>query len=227
MAIWQELVTPEVRDLAWACFGPDLLAENQRPGWPADGHLPLSEARADRLRQLDRAPSPLLSFLGQRSGGRLGLYFEALWHFFLARDPDVELLAHNLPVKDATRTIGEFDLLYRDLPRERCVHLELAVKYYLGAPGSDQWIGPNQADRLDLKLDRLLQHQTRLGQHPAARPQLERLGIDGLERHWVLSGALFASRDGATTFPKGIQSVPGHWFSPSVFLEHAEASGAP
>ncbi len=80
------------------------------------------------------------------------------------------------------------------------LHMETAVKFYLGtnlpqsavnakqqpqqsankqASGStdysdwSQWIGPNAIDRLDLKLNRLLEHQLPLGRNATARQQLQ------------------------------------------------------
>jgi uncharacterized protein len=128
------------------------------------------------------------------------LYFEALWHFFLEQDERVELLGHNLPVRDSGQTIGEFDCLYYCRERRRHFHLELAVKFYLGLPqpGAEgihshwnRWLGPGSRDRLDLKMDRLLQHQVQLGSHPKARTLLEELGIEKLELEMEIKGRLF------------------------------------
>lgn len=131
---------------------------------------------------------------------RLGIYFEHLWHFFLAADSAVELVAHNLPVREGGKTVGEFDCLYYCHQRRRHVHLELAVKYYLGyrpaacgsqlTPG-EIWLGPDTRDRLDLKVGHLMQRQIRLGDHPAAAGELRRLGIADLAREVEIKGYLF------------------------------------
>ena len=127
--------TREVRDLAWACFSPPLLLS---PGLAqpeeavSNCGLGLTDARRSWLERLDRDARPLLEHLARRRGSRLGIYFEQLWHFFLTEDPAVDLVAHNLPVRADGRTIGEFDCLYYCRERRRHVHLELAVKYYLG-----------------------------------------------------------------------------------------------
>lgn len=190
---------PAVRDLAWACFSEPLLRCSGLPDVPyqlRNCTLLLTEQRRAWLEQLDREPQALLEHLSAARTSRLGLYFESLWHFLLNSDCEVELVAHNLPVREAGRTVGEFDCLYYCHRRQIHVHLELAVKFYLQCAGSSgarwaDWVGPNQEDRLDLKLNRLLDHQLRLGEHPAARESLARLGVAGLERELELKGRLF------------------------------------
>jgi hypothetical protein len=149
----------------------------------------LTPERQRWLNRLAQDPAPLLAHLALRKQRRLGLYFEALWHFFLAEDPAIDFLAHNLTVRDESRTVGEFDCLYYCREQQRHFHLELAVKFYLCYRGS--WLGPNARDRLDLKLARLEQHQLRLADHPAAAAALERLGIFAPGRQAALRGRLF------------------------------------
>jgi len=199
--------TQAVRDLAWACFSPALLEIAQVAGAHppvTDCALPLTADRRRWLEQLDRHPEPLLALLARQPRRRLGLYFEQLWHFFLEQDREVELLAHNLAVRDGRRTVGEFDILYYCRRRQRPVHLELAVKYYLGRRGATrdephsqwrEWLGPNARDRLDLKLDQLLQHQTRLAEHPRSRQRLAALGVADPLREVALKGWLFQHTD--------------------------------
>ena len=86
------LTNRHVRDLAWACFSPPLLhtqklADDQHN--VANCGLSLTPTRTAWLQQLDHNPGPLLDYLAQQSHTRLGLYFEQLWHFFLAQDPAV------------------------------------------------------------------------------------------------------------------------------------------
>lgn len=206
-----QLQNPQVRDLAWACFSPVLLRCSQLPdrGELADCQFPLNTQRHQWLLQLDREPTPLLDHLARSKQTRLGLYFETLWQFFLQHDPEVELLAHNLPVRDGTRTLGEFDLLYFCRQRQRAVHLELALKFYLCAtdcPGDawHHWLGPNSQDRLDLKLDRLLHHQIRLGEKPQARLELAKLGAEDPLREIHIKGRLYRH------FAHAVKPPPGY-----------------
>ena len=196
--------TREVRDLAWACFAPPLLVTRELGAHAAGAGncaFPLNGERQLWLEKLDRDATPLLEHLSSLRSQRLGLYFESLWHFFLAQDEEVDLVASNLPVNRDGRTIGEFDCLYFCRRRNCHVHLELAVKFYLGwppqtAPGdtslADEWLGPNARDRLDIKVDRLLLHQSQLGSRDEARPLLQALGIQELTREIELKGQLFA-----------------------------------
>jgi hypothetical protein len=102
--------TLEVRDLAWACFSPPLMDTARLAVGRADVEncsFPLTPLRRAWLEKLDRDASPLLTHLSVLHSRRLGVYFESLWHFFLAQDPEVELVAHNLPVTSDGRTLGE------------------------------------------------------------------------------------------------------------------------
>lgn len=200
----QTLQNPAVRDLAWSCFSPPLLLSEQLalPGQPLRNcALQLDSTRQDWLERLDAQPAALLAHLEGMRSHRLGLYFENLWHFFLQQDERVELTAHNLAVRQGKQTIGEFDCLYYCHERQRHIHLELAVKFYLGWPGvsgsnagQDSWrrfLGPGGKDRLDLKLERMRQHQLQLGLHEAAREPLRRLGIVEMELEMEMKGRLF------------------------------------
>ena len=147
------------------------------------------------------------------------MYFEALWQFFLGTDPDTELLAHNLPVREGGRTLGEFDILYLCKETQRHIHLELAAKFYLGVPGSDIWLGPGQQDQLGLKVAHLTRRQIRLGAQPQAQSQLRSLGIETLHRQIEVKGYLFQPGSGAPALPQGYnQAVPlSNWYGINEF----------
>jgi hypothetical protein len=171
-----------VRDLAWAIFSPPMvpLVETSR-GIASAPEFALTPARRRWLCRLDADPAPLQAFLAVRHSRFLGVYFEALWRFFLSHDDEVTLLASNRQVIDDGRTVGEFDVFYRCHRRNAIVHLELAVKFYLGLPirtASDlldpaYWLGPNCVDRLDLKINHLREHQLPLIGHASAREWLQ------------------------------------------------------
>ncbi len=193
----QSLASPSVRDLAWACFSPALLDSSAFDDRPPlhNCHFELSAQRQEWLRALDREPEALLKHLGEARKGRLGLYFEKLWHFFLDADAKVTLVAHNLPVRDATHTLGEFDVIYYCHQRQCHVHLELAVKFYLlragAAAGWHNWLGPNSRDRLDRKIRRMREHQLRLADTPAGRSILAGMGVTEVLREMEIKGRLY------------------------------------
>lgn len=167
-----------VRELAWTLVSPPLIETAACPlrhPLQASDWAARPQVLGDWLLQLDAMPDALIAFLQQQPVRRLGHYYECLWQFALQAAPGVELLAHNLPVRAGTQTLGELDLLLRD--QEGVHHVELAVKFYLGIAetgGAVRWWGPNPRDRLDLKLDHLCRHQLPLSGHPAARELLPR-----------------------------------------------------
>ena len=205
--------TREVRDLAWACFSSPLLDTDAMEGNSLEATncaFPLTAKRRRWLETLDQNPAPLLQHLSDQLSRRLGLYFESLWHFFISRDDTVDLVAHNLPVREAGRTLGEFDILYFCRRRNCHVHLELAVKFYLGRASGEktgtesawrQWLGPEARDRLDIKMAHMLGHQIHLSKTEAAIPLLESLGVEQLEREIEVKGYLFRPLDCALPPP--------------------------
>lgn len=167
-----------VRDLAWCCLSPPLLA-----GLPSTQVLPQLDPQLEDhlwpwLYQLDKQPEALVNLIQQRKSTRLGLYYETLWQFYFMQHPEWELLAYNQQIYHQGVTLGAFDFLcQRD---GEYWHIETAVKFYLCAATADdaasdwhQWIGPNKSDRLDLKLTHLQKHQLHLPQNPIAQEWLE------------------------------------------------------
>lgn len=138
------------RDLLWSVFGPDLLDCE----WGADLAAALPEL----------SPEGVLKGAASQTGFstmRLGFRFEALWHQALT-SAGLPHLA-NLQITSETATLGELDLL---IPRQdHTLHLELALKFYLGTPGG--WVGPNRRDRLDQKLAHTHMQQLTLPQRAA------------------------------------------------------------
>lgn len=185
---WQ---TPAVRHLAWLCQAPPLLTG---PGLfrPAE-RLPADWRQ--RLAALDRAPAPLLAWLGRAASKRLGHYFECLYAFFLEELLGWPVLLHNQPVRDARgRTLGELDFIVRNRDTGAAEHHELAVKYYLGCPEPEgvRWYGPDARDRLDLKRERMLHHQARMTERPETQELLAQRNIQGpLAARIVMPGNLF------------------------------------
>lgn len=201
--IWREFKTSQVRDLAWSCFSADLLdIQSQSENKNVTAFNPvLTPERQQWLQNLDTNPGALLEYLNTGNTTRLGLYFEKLWQYFLLQDQEFTLSSHNLAVRFESRTFGEFDIIYYN-HTERChVHLELALKYYLGVPQFskqaashyNQWIGTSCEDNLDLKLQRLFDHQIRLSQNPHAQHVLQQLGVESLSYQIALKGYLFNS----------------------------------
>lgn len=177
---WHELTDPHVRALAWLIDAPSLLdaAAPQWAGRIAELAGDAGDAARPWLLALDSAPQPLHAHIALHSHARLGRYAEQLMTFYLQHLG--VLAAHNLQVRDADkRTLGEFDfLVWRG---EALLHWEFATKFYLlqspptGAvrqERADYFVGPNLADSLGAKMQKIFQRQLSLSEHPAAQPLL-------------------------------------------------------
>lgn len=187
---------PAVRDLAWVIGSPGLLEAAYPPykGQVVDDAWCSAQMQAGiaRLSALDLAPLPLHDFIAARPTRRLGHYFESLIEFWLIQLPDTQIIATNLQVQDEQRTLGEYDFLFRDANAAAC-HWEAAVKFYLQRePLTEQhaFIGPGTRDRLDLKLDRVFQHQLLLSQTVAGQQALPR-GLQLDKTQAFIKGYLF------------------------------------
>jgi len=198
---------PLVRDLAWALSSPPLLQRSDpHVNWLENGWFKqISGHYGDVLEQLDKDPRPLQEMVSAQKDRRLGGYFETLWHFWLSSNRRYRLLFANLPLRAGSRTLGEFDFLVQDKVTGKTLHWEIAVKFYLGVADTSQpanWLGPAQRDRLDIKTNRLLNHQGRLSHCPEAVQRLEQLGIQVDETWLILKGRLF--------YPGGVNANTPH-----------------
>lgn len=149
------------------------------------------------IKALDRPGSVLARAARGSDANRLGSYFEVLLETWIDEVPPAELAASNWQAYAGSRTIGEFDLLFRR--NGRVHHWELAVKFYLGHPASDgqfRWFGPNPKDRLDRKWAKIRGQQLRLHHHPAGQGALRFLGIDEeVASRAFIKGYLFVPLD--------------------------------
>ena len=133
-----------------------------------------------------------LEILTGRRNAALGRYFEALVQMIITLSSEVESCHHNVAIHDGTRTCGELDTLYKI--SGRWVHLELAVKFYIGVGDrSDphQWYGPAARETLAKKLKRLTEHQLILPRTKAGVSALDRLNIAGVHSEALVMGRLF------------------------------------
>lgn len=212
--------------MAWSCFSPPLVNSLEGPqGSLSTADFSLTPQRQDWLARLDEDDRPLRHYMQKQCHSRrLGLVFESLWHFFLLSDPATELLGHNIAVRSQGKTLGEFDVIYHCTESGHNIHLELAVKFFLGlsknhqTPSLKDWFGPNRADRLDRKLARLSQHQLPLAHTEAGRQTLKELGIEIFNQKIQISGILFHQQQHAATAGQlnpGHQR--GHWQNLSQF----------
>jgi hypothetical protein len=198
-ALQDALLDPVVRDLAWLLFAVPLLRAQPPVGELATVFETAQETAATVawLFELDRDPSALRQVIEATRIARLGRYAESLLGYFLQHGPACRLVAANVPLRLAGRTIGECDFLVETASGRR-LHWELAVKCYLHAGGDGgqlaNYVGPNLRDRFDLKLAHLLGHQLPL----SAREEFRSLGHTGpWQAQMFVKGWLFYRWDEA------------------------------
>ncbi|WP_217474500.1 DUF1853 family protein [Stutzerimonas stutzeri] len=225
---------PQVRDLAWVLLSPPLLSDApapQRHPLAASRWLSRPDELADWLLWHDSQPSVLQAWLAHYSTRRLGLYYERLWQFALGQAPDVELVAANLAIRREGSTLGELDLILHDA--DGVHHIELAVKFYLGLETGDCrqhdcWLGPGSHDRLDIKLQRLCEHQLHLPTSAPAKAVLCELTCLEIDSALWLGGYLFQPWPKGCELPAGANPLHlgGHWLRYGEWLGATKVHGA-
>ncbi|PWQ99367.1 DUF1853 family protein [Leucothrix arctica] len=188
---WQRWKHRVVRDLAWVIASPPL-ASGEYDGvvwW--DNAFVLSEYQAclPSLESLDQDPSPLINYLDQQKGKALGHRFEAFVAYWMQISPNFELLHRSVQLHGDGRTLGELDFILRDNRTQKVIHLEVAVKFFMGLDPLNQlnrWYGSNLKDSLDSKINHLITKQTQLS---LQQPELLPMAID--QRCCCVKGRLF------------------------------------
>lgn len=196
----QTFTSRPVRDLAWVISSPPLVSGeiNDVHWWSHEGCQSEFNDCLPALIQLDKNPQPLIDFLNKLKTARLGLRFEALIAYWLTISPNYTLLSKNIQIIEDGLTLGEIDFIIEELNSQKIIHLEVAVKFYLGTPPYEddyRWFGTNTKDQLGRKLDHLKQHQTQL-----SKKNKDHFNHEINERHCFIKGRLF--------YPVGISSPP-------------------
>jgi len=215
-------------DLLWAVTSQDLMLPGNNPnteGLSSIADAPIIESLKNWLQNNDHR-QPLAELIQQRQPRRLGIYYEVLWQYVLEHFPGFHLTARNLPIMRDGRTLGELDFVYYCHQRQRHIHLETAVKFYLGVPDIlcpdnvqqpalswSHWLGPGCKDRLDLKLLKMLNQQTRLSTTEEGSAILKTLGVDEPLREICLKGYFFypLHKTCPPPFNNHAQHARGHW----------------
>ncbi|WP_375171213.1 DUF1853 family protein [Marinobacter sp.] len=186
-----EFRQPAVRHLAWLCSAPPLI--HSRLSFQPSDYLP--DHYLDLLRDWDRAPETGPALLREPPQKRLGFYFERLYEVLLTDLLGWDILLKNTQIQSNGHTLGELDFVVHNRTDDRIEHHEIAIKYYLGFASNGApvlWYGPNARDRLDLKSDRLINHQSRRTHQPETLAILAEHGIAGpLTARIFMPGYLF------------------------------------
>jgi hypothetical protein len=148
-------------------------------------------------------------------GWRVGPYFESIVELWLHLLDGWDVLATNLTVFKERQTLGAFDLIVRG-PDGEIEHWELAIKFYLGVSNIgdwNDWLGPNQRDRLQKKMNRMMHHQLPLSSRPEGVEALRLAGIPPIQQKRALVlGAFFTEWETGDGAPEGaFQKAQGRW----------------
>ena len=193
-----------LRDLSWVILSPPLVSgkHNDVIWWDHDSCIKEYHACLPALKALDENPQPLIAYLDSLKAKGLGHYFEALVKFWINISPNYKLLAHNIQIIIKRQTLGEIDFIIEEIQSKKVIHLEVAVKFYLGSPpyqDSFRWYGTNINDQLGRKIQHLKEKQTQLAWHHKDY-LLNKLGLEIDEKQCLLKGRLF--------YPLGIDEPP-------------------
>ncbi|WP_040886103.1 DUF1853 family protein [Marinobacterium stanieri] len=214
------LQASRLRHLAWLCQAPQLYVGKQSfmpqdwlpSGWQQT--LLAWEQQPDQAPKRLQTPAPR----------RLGAYFEILYQILIEDLLGWTIEAQNQQIIRDGQTLGELDFLVRNHHTGGLEHHEIAVKFYLGYPGQEGeaplWYGPNSRDRLDLKTDRLLTHQSKMALRQEGQQLLQQLGLDEPVTPKVfMPGYLFQPEGPALPLPEqvGAHLDTGHWRRLSTF----------
>jgi len=205
--------TPAVRHLAWLCEAPQLVAS-------PISFRPCEFLPSDYLTTLthwDDHPKEAPVRLSAPTEKRLGHYFERLYEVMLSELMGWEIVLKNQQIRTETQTLGELDFVLRNAVTGDLEHHEIAIKYYLGVPAADGpalWYGPNARDRLDLKTNHMLSHQSQMTQRPETRNVLAELGIqESIKPRIFMPGYLFYPNGDTAKLPDTVPDdhLTGKW----------------
>lgn len=217
-----------VRDLAWAVSSPPLLSQPLSPCvWPdSQWYRQIYEDTLPWLNRVDSDPAELDELLAGQKDRRMGKYFETLWFYWLSHNPRYQIIANNLQMIVEGETLGEIDFIVYDKLTDQTMHWEVAVKFYLGVDDTrvmSNWHGPNLRDRLDLKVQHLMQKQSVFTRNDQVSRWLEQQGISIDQCTVILKGRLYypwkklVHMDQAHGLPKTLSPAicaHDHLFSP-------------
>jgi len=184
-----KLSNSHVRNLSWLLFSPIIRVneayESECLLFPEELQSEWLALHNEWLIELDSSPGELNEFIVKANNiDRLGFYAEYLLQFFFSKSPYIELVWVNEQVIKEGVTETEIDFVIRF--KQRLIHIELAVKYYLLTP-SGEWVGPNAKDTFRRKWEKVSSLQI-----PTAKRVIsEVFPTEKLESYFFIKGILF------------------------------------
>lgn len=157
----------------------------------------------------------------------LGIYFEQeLAKAFNLAPEHWRICLKNYPIYAGKRTLGELDFLL-EAADKTLLHVEAAIKFYLLTPTAatpvawSNWVGPNAADRLDIKLERMLGHQLPMAASATAEltEAAEREAGAVIQSLYLMKGVFFSHWQTTPKLPAKANAgaTTGEWMYESEF----------
>lgn len=143
---------------------------------------------------------------------RIGFYYQWLWLHLIQYSSRYQLIAEEIQLHDEKQTIGALDFLVEDIQNKQTEHWEVAVKFYLLHKGL--WHGPNGNDRLDIKLNRMLNHQLKLTEHPVFQEKFS-LDSQSILPRLIMQGRLYLNPFEKDSVPTNCMN---HMLNPALEL---------
>jgi len=130
---------------------------------------------------------------------KLGHLYEDVLSRALHGSAQFEVIAKHVQIfTEDRRTLGELDFVLFEAARQRYIHLELAVKFYLAVQVKGTWMypGPDPRDHWERKLERMESHQFKLAQSPEAKALLrDKWNIPSIDPEQLIYGVIFSPID--------------------------------
>jgi len=161
-----------------------------------------------------------------------GKKMESFFSHAIQNSQRYEMLVENVQIISDKVTLGELDFLLRDKETERLLHVELACKFYLydkrraGQNEYSAWVGPNQNDFLDRKIEKLKTRQLPLFHHAVCKKWLASQ-LDIFDTSQIIQQIHFPAHlylpYGKSEIPENInpEAVKGFWLQPDELKNEA------
>jgi len=160
---------------------------------------------------------------------KLGHLYEDALEFLLKQSETIELISKSVQLFEplaggGRKTVGELDFLIR--VDEKPIHLELAVKFYLGVDTAQgaHWPGPDARDCWERKRQHMIDHQLAMGSLPLARQHVADVyGIDDFETQHLVYGCFFDPFECGQLEVVGLSpdAVRGQWVTDTQLMSSA------
>lgn len=200
-----------VRDLEFAIFSNSLLNFDQSQH---DILFGLNEFQVrDWIYSLEENPSELEIFIETQNSIRLGKYFENLLHFYFLWNFNVDVIDYSKQIFEGKNTLGELDFILFIKPKNRYLHLEVAVKYFVKRQGFcdyENFICPNGERNLKRKIDKTFEKQLQILEYAPAKEYLIEKGIFNIESRILIRGAIFYFSDEKDVICEDLNFVNTH-----------------